>query len=264
MLSAFGSGATRPGVAVVSLGTSGTVFAHSARFIADESGAVAPFCDATGGYLPLLCVMNATGVPEEVTRAFGASHAELASEAARVPAGCRGVTWLPYLHGERVPDLPHASAALVGLRAGSLDRALLYRAALEGVAFNLAWGIERMRAAGVDVERARVVGGAARNDLWCQILADVLAIPLVRVAESESAALGAALQAMWAVRVARGESIGADAIAREIVREDGRAFEPRSEHASVYREALARFRELAGRVYGAGDQAGTRPAKSAR
>jgi xylulokinase len=249
MLSAFGSGATVPGVAVVSLGTSGTVFAYSAQLIDDPTGAVAPFCDATGGYLPLLCVMNATGVAEEVKRTFASDHAELTREAARVPAGCRGVTWLPYLQGERVPDLPQATGTIAGLRSGSLDRGLLYRAALEGVAFNLAWGIERMRKAGVEIENTRIVGGAAENDLWCQILADVFEMPLVRLEESESAALGAALQAVWVVRLTRGERVSADAIAREFVRTRERPFEPAAERSAVYREGRARFRELANALY---------------
>jgi xylulokinase len=251
MLSAFGSGATRTGVAVVSLGTSATVFARSAELVDDPSGAVAAFCDATGAYLPLLCVMNATGVAEEVRRAFGCDHAELSREAARVPAGCRGILWLPYLQGERVPDWPRATGSILGLQTGSLERGAIYRAALEGVAFNLAWGIERMRAAGVAIESARVVGGASGNELWCQILADVLEIPLVRLEEPESAALGAALQSMWAVRVARGERVSADDVAREIVRERGPMFEPHPDHFAAYRDARARFRELAERLHGA-------------
>jgi xylulokinase len=249
MLSAFGSAATRPGIAVVSLGTSGTVFAQSTSLADDPSGAVAPFCDATGAYLPLLCVMNATGVAEEVKHAFGCDHGDLAREAAQVPAGCRGVLWLPYLQGERVPDLPHATGTITGLRPSSLDRATLYRAALEGVSFNLAWGVERMRAAGVSITRARIVGGASKSDLWCRILADVLEVPLVRLEEAESAALGASLQAVWAVSASRGGSMGADEIANKFVREQGPSFEPRAENLAAYRAARARFRELADRIY---------------
>jgi xylulokinase len=249
MLSAFGGGATRAGVAIVSLGTSGTILAHSAHLVDDPSGAVAPFCDATGAYLPLLCVMNATGVAEEVRRAFDVDHAELAGEAACVPAGCRGLLWLPYLQGERVPDLPRAAATITGLRTGMLERGRLYRAALEGVSLNLAWGVERMRAAGVPIDGARIVGGASKNDLWCQILADVLEIPLVRLEETESAALGAALQAAWCVRRAHGERADADSIAREFVRTSGAPFAPNAAHREVYHDAAARFRELVRRLH---------------
>jgi xylulokinase len=193
--------------------------------------------------------MNATGVAEEVCRAFGSDHASLGDEAARVPAGSRGLLWLPYLQGERVPDLPCATGTLAGLRPGSLDRAVVYRAALEGVALNLEWGLERMRAAGVAIESARIVGGAAKNALWCRILADVLAIPLVRLEEPESAALGAALQAAWNVRRSRGESVDADALAREFVIVSGSTFVPRADDRDAYRDASRRFRDLARRVH---------------
>ena len=71
---------------------------------------------ATGGWLPLLCVMNLTGVAEEVRGAFGLTHEELTERASAVPPGCDGLTWLPYLAGERVPDLPDASGTLLGMR----------------------------------------------------------------------------------------------------------------------------------------------------
>ncbi|MFN0007625.1 MAG: xylulokinase, partial [Planctomycetota bacterium] len=203
MASAVGSGATRESVLTVSLGTSATIFGFRASPAIDPRGLIAPFCDATGGWLPLLCLMNATGVTEEVRRATGLDHEALTSAAEAVESGCGGVRWLPYLAGERVPDLPHATGALLGLRTGSLSPGVLYRAAIEGVAINLAWGFERMRALGISAESARVVGGASRNRLWLRILADALGIPLTPLAEPESAALGAAILAAWTVERSR-------------------------------------------------------------
>lgn len=254
MMSAFGSGATRDGVVVVSLGTSATVFARSERALVDPDGLVAPFCDATGAWLPLVCVMNCTGVTEEVRSAFGGTHEELAREAETVAIGCDGLLWLPYLCGERVPDLPRASGALVGLRSGALSRGMLYRAAIEGVALNLAWGVERMRRIGMRVESVRVVGGAARSALWRRVLADALGANVVQLAESESAALGAALQALWAVRRPRGSGVArpsADEVAAPFVHEAGRATVPDAGATARYAEAGARFRELAVTLFGA-------------
>ncbi len=238
MCSALGSGATRAGVATLSLGTSATVFGYSAQPVVDREGLIAPFCDATGGWLPLLCVMNATGVTEEVRRATGLDHETLTARATEVEPGCGGVLWIPYLSGERVPDLPRATGSILGLRPGSLAPGALYRAAIEGVALNLAWGIERMRALGLAVDRVRVVGGAAKNPLWCRVLADVLAIPLVRLDEPESAALGAAIQATWFVRRMQGENVSADAVASGFVRPVGEPIEP----GASYAEAASRFR----------------------
>ncbi|MBM3977780.1 MAG: xylulokinase, partial [Planctomycetes bacterium] len=174
MCSAIGAGAVEPGTGVLSLGTSATIFGCASAAGADPNGLIAPFCDSTGHWLPLLCVMNATGVLEEVRAAFGASHAELSRAASEVPPGCGGVTFVPFLQGERVPNLPLASGSIHGLRAGSLQRGVLYRAALEGVALNLAWGLERMRGLGFPARELRLVGGGAKNALWQQVLADAL------------------------------------------------------------------------------------------
>ena len=250
MCSAVGSGATREGVAVLSLGTSATVFGLSRRPVVDPEGLIAPFCDATGGWLPLLCVMNATGVTEEVRRAFALDHDALTARAAKVEPGSHEVLWLPFLAGERVPDLPHATGTLLGLRAGSLDAGVLYRAAIEGVAMNLASGVDRMRALGFALERLRVVGGASRNPLWCRILADVLEVPLVRLAEPESGALGAAVLAAWTVRRMRGEKVSADRVAEELVRTEGEVVEPDEKLRPFYRELRERFREATRAICG--------------
>ncbi len=221
MMSAIGAGAVRPGVVVASLGTSGTVFAHSDVPVTDPAGLVAPFCGSTGAWLPLVCVMNLTGVAEEVASAFGKSHAELTELARRVAPGCDGLMWLPYLAGERVPDLPRATGTLLGMRHGALEPGRLYRAALEGTSANLAWAGMRLAEFGVHASEVRLVGGAARNDLWRAILAASFGAPAVVLEESESAALGAALQAAWCVRRSRGESVALAEVVEPAVRIGG-------------------------------------------
>ena len=252
MCSAVGSGATRDGVAVLSLGTSATVFSSTSSPLLDPEGLIAPFCDASDGWLPLLCVMNATGVADEVRRASGLDHAELGARASAVAPGSGGLLWLPFLVGERVPDLPRATGALLGIRPGSLDPGVLYRAGIEGVAMNLASGIARMRSLGIPVERVRVVGGAAASDLWCRVLADVLGVSIVRASESESAALGAALLAAWTVRRESGERSDVDAIAAPFARTVGEPFEPDPRVAAAYADSGARFDEARRSLFGGG------------
>ena len=204
---AVGVGATRPGRLVVSLGTSGTLFGASDTPILDVTGAIAPFCDALGGYLPLLCTLNCTRVVEEARAwanppgvgggADAASHEALAARARDVPPGCGGVRFLPYLIGERTPDWPEATGALLGLRPGSLaDPGVAYRAAMEGATYALRGGASRLTELGVAPASELIcVGGGSRSALWRQIVADVFDAAVVRPSEPESAALGAAKNA---------------------------------------------------------------------
>lgn len=197
MMSAIGAGASAPGISVVSMGTSGTVFTYADQPVIDPEGLIAPFCDSSGGWLPLLCVMNLTGVSEGVVRLSGRDHDDLTAAAAKLAPGCEGLLWLPFLVGERVPDLPDASGTLLGMRDQHLQGAMLYRAALEGTSLNLGWGVGRLNRLGVETSRVHLVGGAARNPLWRQILAAVLDAEVQVLAEPEAAALGAGLQAAW-------------------------------------------------------------------
>ncbi|MCR9244094.1 MAG: xylulokinase [bacterium] len=248
MMSAIGSGATRPGVVVVSLGTSGTIFTRTERPCVDPDGLIAPFCSSDGAWLPLLCVMNLTGVTEEVVALTGKDHAELTAAARAIPAGAEGLLWLPFLAGERVPDLPNATGTLLGMRPGTLRPGTLYRAALEGTSLNLGAGLARLLALGITVDEVRLVGGAAQNELWREILAATFGVPVVPLAEAESAALGAALQAMWTVARKAEPGLTTDAIASPFVSARERTV-PDPALTARYRELAAHFAGEVGRCY---------------
>jgi xylulokinase len=241
MMSAIGSGATEKGVTVVSLGTSGTVFAYSETPVIDEAGLIAGFCDSTGAWMPLLCTMNVTGVTEEVREAFGLGHEEITKRAEAIPAGADGLTFLPYLQGERVPNLPAATGAIVGLRSGSLDAGRLYRAAIEGTTLGLVSGVERMKKLGLVVEAVRVVGGGSKNPLWRQILADSLGVAVSVLEEPESAALGGAIQAVWVNECEQNGPGPVGTVARRYVSLAGGVTEPKPENVAVYRKTLKEF-----------------------
>lgn len=199
MMSAIGSGATRSGIVVMSLGTSGTVFTRTDHPVIDPEGLIAPFCSSDGGWLPLLCVMNCTNVTEEIRKAYFPDDPDalqrLTDLAAEVEPGCGGLEFVPFIHGERVPDLPHATGTIIGIRPGGLQPGVIFRAALEGITANLCSGIARMKRLGVEVDALRLVGGGSKNPLWRQMIADTLQVPITLPEEPESAALGAALQA---------------------------------------------------------------------
>ncbi len=249
MMSAIGSGATKAGATVMSLGTSGTVFAYSSTPVIDPEGLIAAFCDSTGAWMPLLCTMNVTGVTEEVRNSFGLSHDEITKKAEAVPAGADGVTFLPYLQGERVPNLPHATGAVLGLRPGYLDAGHLFRAAIEGTTLGLVSGVERMKALGLKVGSVRVVGGGSKNALWRQVIADSLGVPVEVLLEPESAALGGAIQAHWVARRAAGEDVSADDVAKNFVAVAPGATEPNAANAAVYRERLEALQSQTRRLF---------------
>lgn len=252
MMSAIGSGAVREGVSVVSLGTSGTVFGCATRPVVDPEGLIAPFCDSTGRWLPLLCTMNVTGVTEEVRGLYDGffNHDALTEMASEVEPGSDGVLFLPFLQGERVPDLPRATGTLRGLRAGSLRPGRLYRAAIEGASLNLAWGIDRLSKLGMDTKCVYLVGGGARNALWPQILADMFDSDVRVLSEPESAALGAALQSAWVTSDGAVDHASLSKLVSGFVQVDGPTFEPNPATVVTYRVLGDRFRDAVASEFG--------------
>ncbi|MBH1937082.1 xylulokinase [Streptomyces sp. AV19] len=187
------------GDVVVSLGTSGTAFARSARPTADPSGAVAGFADATGQFLPLVCTLNAARVMSSAARMLGADLPGLERLARQAPPGADGLVLLPYLGGERTPNLPGAAGSLHGMRVANTTPAHLARAAVEGMLCGLADALDRLRDQGVRTGRVLLIGGAARSPVVGEIAAQVFGSPVTVPRPDEYVALGAARQAAWAL-----------------------------------------------------------------
>lgn len=198
MMGAIGTGNTRPGCLTASLGTSGTLFAFADRPVVDPEGEIAAFCDSTDGWLPLLCTMNVTVATETFRDAFGLDLDAFNAAVSGVPAGSDGLLFLPYLQGERTPNLPNATGVLHGLTTGNTTPAHLCRAAMEGVTLGMAYGLRRLEQLGVKATEIRVIGGGSKSAVWRQLCADVFGVPVVPPASSEGAALGGAIQALAA------------------------------------------------------------------
>lgn len=109
----------------MSLGTSATLFGVAGQPVIDPTCAVCPFCDATGAWLPLICTLNCTVPAEEVCAAFQMSHDDITALAEAAPAGAEGVNFLPYLLGERTPNWPNSSGAVLGLKPGACGKDLI-------------------------------------------------------------------------------------------------------------------------------------------
>ncbi|GAA4246474.1 xylulokinase [Dactylosporangium darangshiense] len=199
MAAALGLG-LRPGDVVVSLGTSGTVFGVCETPVADSSGTVAGFADASGRHLPLVCTLNAARVLTAAADLLGVSLSTLDELALSAEPGAGGLTLLPYLDGERTPNLPAARGLLNGLTRANAGPANLARAAYEGMLCGLADGLDAVRAVGVPVERVLLIGGAAASAAVRAIAPALLGMPVSVPEPGEYVALGAARQAAWALR----------------------------------------------------------------
>ncbi len=210
----IGCGIVRPGVISSTVGTSGVVFAFADEVKRDLEGRVHTFCHAVPGKWHVMGVMLSAGgslrwfrdtlcqAEASVAGATGLDPYEyITASAATVPPGAEGLTFLPYLTGERTPHKdPDAKGAFVGLSLRH-TRAHMARAVLEGVAFGMRDSLEIVREMGVPIGEIRASGGGARSDVWRQIQADVNGVPLVTINVDEGPAYGAALLATVAAGV---------------------------------------------------------------
>jgi xylulokinase len=200
MMGAIGTANVIPGRVTASLGTSGTIYAYSEKPVIDPAGEIAAFCDSTDAWLPLLCTMNVTVATDAVRNLFGWSNAQLDKEIESVPAGADGLLFLPYLQGERTPNLPVGTGVFHGLTLRTMKPAHMARAVMEGVTIGLAYGLGRMRELGLSPTEIRLTGGGSKSAVWRQMCADIFNCRVVTLAEAEGAALGAAIQALAAVQ----------------------------------------------------------------
>jgi xylulokinase len=229
MAAALGVGA-RPGELVISLGTSGTAFAVSEHPVTDDQGEIEGFADATGRFLPLTCMLNCTRVVDTVAAMVGQERDEALARAGGMAPGADGVWLMPYLAGERLPNLPHATGSLYGLTMENARPEVLVRAALDGVAAGLAYGVEALAEHDVAGSEVVLVGGGSRHPAWRQAIADATGLPVHVRGGREHAALGAAMQA---IAVATGAPI--DEVIAKFRPETITVTEPRPEYREAFR-----------------------------
>jgi len=195
---ALGLGATA-GDVVVSIGTSGTVFAVTDQPTTDASGTVAGFASASADFLPLVATLNAARVLDSIALLLGVDYDELGRLALEAAPGAAGLVLQPYFAGERTPNVPEATASVFGMTLSSTTRPNLARAAIEGMLCGLADGLDAVQAQGVSVARILLIGGAAQNPAVRAIAAQVFSAPVVVPEPGEYVADGGAAQAAWAL-----------------------------------------------------------------
>ena len=200
MAAALGLGAST-GDIVISLGTSGTAYTVSANPTNDSSGIIAGFADATGNYLPLACTLNAARVINAGASALNVSLDKFAELALSAKQGSEGLVLLPFLDGERTPNLPTAKGSMHGLTRNNLTPANFARACIEGMLCSLAEASDVITNFGKGTVPNRVVliGGAAASKAVQEIAATLFKVPIHIPPAAEYVADGAARQAAWAL-----------------------------------------------------------------
>ncbi|MBW4025204.1 MAG: xylulokinase [Proteobacteria bacterium] len=244
MTAALGLG-IEEGDTVISLGTSGTAYTVSRAQVTDVTGTINGYADATGRFLPMITTLNAAKVTDFFRRLLGVDTQRFDAMSLAAEPGSGGVVIVPYLDGERTPNLPHASGQVTGLR-GNTTPGQIGRAAIEGVLCSLLEGRDLLRAAGARMDgRLILTGGAARSHAYQQILADLSGETVYLSEAAEAAAAGAAVQAAAALTGRPTEAIARD-WAPDLVRAADPT--PGADAAAVrsaYREAAARVRAMA-------------------
>ncbi|HTT12938.1 MAG TPA: xylulokinase [Burkholderiaceae bacterium] len=230
-------GAVRPGDAFVSLGTSGVLWATTARFAPNPDHGVHAFCHAVPEtWHQMGVLLSAAACLAWWAGVTGHGEAELLAEIDARADAPNPVWFAPYLSGERTPhNDAHVRAGFLGLAADT-TRAALTQAVLEGVAYALRDAQDALAGAGTTLHEAALIGGGARSPLWAQIIADVLGITLHQVAESE---IGCALGAARLARMAAGAGLS---VARAATRL--RSFEPRRAAHAMHVERHRHWRRL--------------------
>ncbi|WP_443095213.1 xylulokinase [Rothia koreensis] len=188
-----------PGDVSMSIGTSGVVAVVSDVPSQDPTGSISGFADASGRYLPLATTLNGAQVFDKAAHLLGVSHEELSDMALSVEPGAGGSVFVPYLAGERTPNLPEARGQFLDIGA-DFSRETMARAMIEGLACSMAESLRKVeQQTGTRAQRVLLIGGGAQSRAFQQILSGVIGGPVLLPETREFVALGAARQAAWAL-----------------------------------------------------------------
>ncbi len=235
MMGAIGTGNVRPGVITVSLGTSGTAYAYQQEAHLPIDSSVAGFHDATGHYLPLVCVANMANGYQQCLEEFQWNHTDFERALANTTPGTK--IFVPWLMGERTPDLPHAAGTYFGFhKLADFRPEVLARAVLEGHVLHLHQAFEKL---GAKAQRLHLTGGLSRSRALSQMIADIFACEVL-IVEGEGAAIGAALHAAWTDGAGNIEEL----CDRTLRLDEAVCLKPREDYVAVYTKSKELYREL--------------------
>jgi xylulokinase len=164
--------------------------------------------------------------------------------------GSQGLIFLPYLTGERTPNMPDSKGVLYGLSPSNYNEANITRATVEGVTLGLNYGMNRMRELGIAPSEIRLTGGGSNNPVWSQICANIFNSEVVGFKESEGAALGAAIQALWCYKLHNGSIESISEITNQLIKVDeSTRKKPMPERVDKYRTIQRYHDKLRARLF---------------
>ncbi|MGU5852451.1 xylulokinase [Klebsiella variicola] len=198
MMAAIGTGNISPGILTLSLGTSGTLFTCTDCQVENHQRPdINSFCSSTNSWLPLISTMNVTNAVNAFRDVLNISLDEFDDILLSSSPGAGGLYCFPWFNGSRYPDVPDARGSLHGITTHNFIKSNLLRCVVESVTYKICKGIKEFRRQGLAFTQIRVIGGGAKSTAWCQMIADITGLEVIRPPVTEAAALGAALQARW-------------------------------------------------------------------
>jgi xylulokinase len=250
MMGAIGTGNVTEGVVTMSLGTSATVYSFRNEPAGSPNPSIAPFCSSSDGWLPLVCTMNATNVVTQILDILGRTVADIEFALGTTSPGSNALTFIPFLNGERTPDLPSAHGSLIGISASNFTPENFIRATIEGVSFGILDGLDLILE-GASAKRILLIGGGSRSAQWRQLLADASGTAIQVPLEEEAGCLGACIQAIFAARSEIGLPETFIEICDRCVKlNDKRTAFPNPALASQYTQARAAYQHHRATQYG--------------
>lgn len=249
---AVGNGIVKEGIVSSTIGTSGVVFAHTNNPIIDKFGRIHTFCHAVPNTWHVMGVTQAAGLSLKWFRDnFCVSEKETAmqmnidpyeimtKEAEKVPAGSKGIIYLPYLMGERTPHLdPNARGVFFGLSAIHSKRDML-RAVMEGVSYSLKDCMEIIKETGIKVNEVRASGGGGKSALWRQMQSDMFNCEVNTINSSEGPALGVAILA----GVGTGEYRSVEEACETVIKVTSTVY-PEKSSSEIYAKNYLKYKDL--------------------
>jgi xylulokinase len=251
MMGAIGTGNISPGIVTMSLGTSGTLYAYSDTPMSNDNGMIASFCSSSNGWLPLICTMNVTASTTLMQNLFATDLDSFTQSLKVTSPGADGISMLPFFNGERIPPLPDASASINGLTIENMTQSNLIRATTEAATFTLRYGLDMFREQGVNPKEIRLIGGGSKNPIWRQMVSDIMNTPVICPIEHEAAALGSAIQAMWAYNIKNGINVSLNSLCDVwVCLDESTAINPILANISKYEKSYQRYRTHLDQLYG--------------